>query len=154
MKIKMYGMVPDGEILRDDAEIFEGRDAQEIVQAMMVATPMTNGQMEAAFMGDALARIGLAGYNFPSESIPACEDFLRLLQDRGLVKKIEAEPLTPLQIKLTGEDGNAFAILGRARALLCKNGCSQAFIDQFAAEVTEKNYDDLQAMVMRYMVAE
>jgi len=88
MKIKMYGMAPDGEIVRDDAEVFEGKNAQEIVQAMMAATPMANGQPEAAFMGDVLARIGQPGYKLPTEPIPACEAFLSLLQDRGLAEKM------------------------------------------------------------------
>lgn len=155
MKIKMYGMTPDGEIVRDDAEVFEGRNAREIVQAMMTATPMANGQTEAAFMGDVLARIGQAGYKLPAEPIPACEDFLGLLLDRGLAEKIApAEPLTPLRIKLTGEDGNAFFILGRVRALLRKNGYPQAFIDQFATEATSGDYNNLLATVARYMEVE
>lgn len=155
MKIKMYGMAPDGEIVRDDAEVFEGSDAQEIVQAMMAATPMANGQTEAVFMGDVLARIGHPGYKLPTEPISACETFLDLLQDRGLAEKIAPpEPLTPLWIKLTGEDGNAFFILGRVRALLRRNGYPQAFIDQFAAEATAGDYNNLLATVARYMTVE
>ena len=64
MKIKMYGMAPDGEIVRDDVELLEGENAREIVQVMMAATPVANGQTEAAFMGDVLARIG-AGVRAP-----------------------------------------------------------------------------------------
>ncbi len=88
MKIKMYGMAPDGEIVRDDAEVFEGSDAQEIVQAMMATTPLANGQTEAAFMRDVLARIGHPGHKLPTEPIPACEAFLGLLQDYGLAEEM------------------------------------------------------------------
>ena len=37
---------------------------------------------------------------------------------------------------LVGEDGNAFAILGRCRAAMRKAGYPQAFIDTFVTEVT------------------
>ena len=78
MKIKMYGMAPDGEIVRDDAEVIEGRDAREIVQAMMADTPMAHGQPERAFIGDVLARIGMLGYQLRMRA---------LLRSRGLSRQ-------------------------------------------------------------------
>ena len=78
-----------------------------------------------------------------------------LLQDRWLTEKIaSAEPLTLLRIKHTGENGNAFFILDRVRALLRRDGYSLAFIDQFAAEATSGDYNNLLATLARYMEVE
>lgn len=75
MKIKMYGRTPDGEVVREGAEIFEGENALEIVQAMM-APHLASGQSETAFMRARLAKIGESGYKRPSAPIPACAVFL------------------------------------------------------------------------------
>lgn len=148
MKIKMNGMAPDGAIVRDDAEVIEGKDAREIVQAMMAATPMANGLPETAFIGDVLARIGTLGYQLPDDPGEACEAFLGILWQRGL-----AEPVVtgdPLPSDLTGEQGNAFFILGRVRALLRSRGLSRQEIDKFTAEATRGDYYRLLGTVMRY----
>ena len=151
MKIKMYGVAPDGEIVRDDVELFEGENAREIVQAMMAATPEANGQTEAAFMGDVLARIGMPGYQLPDDPGAACEAFLGILWLRGL-----AEPVVtgvPLPSDLTGEQGNAFFILGRVQALLRSRGLSRQEIDKFTAEATRGDYYRLLGTVMRWAEA-
>ncbi len=151
MKIKMYGMAPDGEIVRDDVELFEGENAREIVQVMMAATPVANGQTEAAFMGDVLARIGKPGYKLPDDPSAACEAFLGILWQRGL-----AEPVVsgdPLPTDLSGEQGNAFFILGRMRALLRDRGLSWQEIDIFTAEATRGDYYRLLGTVMRWAEA-
>ena len=50
---------------------------------------------------------------------------LRVLRDRGLTTEVEDDllaPITNVKVRLVGEDGNAFAILGRCRAALRKAG--------------------------------
>ena len=83
--------------------------------------------------------------------------FLRVLRDRGLTTEVEDDllaPITNVKMRLVGEDGNAWAILGRCRAAMRKAGYPQAFIDIFVTEATAGNYDDLLATVMRYVVVE
>lgn len=52
------------------------------------------------------------------------------------------EPRTALTIRLVGEDGNAFAILGRAKKLLERNGLSDLW-PKFQAEATSSDYNHL-----------
>ena len=101
MKIKMNGMAPDGAIVRDDAEVIEGRDALEIVQAMMAATPMANGQPERAFIGDVLARIGMPGHKLPDDPGEACEAFLGILWQRGLAEPVSLPLYSRLATSIT-----------------------------------------------------
>lgn len=65
-----------------------------------------------------------------------------------------AKPLTDLTVKLVGEDGNAFFILGRVRATLRKGGYPQEFIEQFTTEATAGDYDHLLQTVMKYVNVE
>ena len=51
-------------------------------------------------------------------------------------------------VQLTGEDGNAFAILGRVRRALKKAGVDKAEIKQFTDEATRGDYSHLLATVM------
>lgn len=50
-------------------------------------------------------------------------------------------------LKLVGEDGNAFAILGRARRVAKKNGLDWEAISK---EATSGNYDHLLATMMEH----
>ena len=58
------------------------------------------------------------------------------------------DPKPPLQ--LTGMDGNAFSILGRARQTLKNYGASSAYIEQYTKEATSGDYDHLLATTMKY----
>lgn len=60
-------------------------------------------------------------------------------------------PITNLKVKLIGEDGNAFAILGKVRAALRRNGYDDAFIETFAKKATSGDYTHLLATVMEYV---
>jgi hypothetical protein len=53
-------------------------------------------------------------------------------------------------VKLTGEDGNAFAILGRTAAALRRAGVPQEQIDDYFAEATSGDYDHLLQTTMRW----
>lgn len=53
-------------------------------------------------------------------------------------------------LKMVGEDGNAFAILGRARKALRKAGFGPDFIMHFIDEATSSDYEHLINTVERY----
>ena len=54
-------------------------------------------------------------------------------------------------VRLVGEDGNAYAILGRVQRALKAAGWSKGERDAFFAEATSGNYDHLLATVMKYL---
>ena len=156
MKIRMNEMTPEGKIL-NRGEVVIGETALEIVQGMMRDNPYMNDQTEPAYMGFTLARIGESKHTLPDNPFAAAGAFLRVLRDRGLTTEVEENllaPITSVKVRLVGEDGNAFAILGRCRAAMRKAGYPQTFIDTFVSEATAGSYDDLLATVMRYVVVE
>lgn len=53
-------------------------------------------------------------------------------------------------ISLIGRDGNAFAILGAAKATAKKAGWSDAEIEKFMVEARRDDYDHLLRTVMKY----
>ena len=59
-----------------------------------------------------------------------------------------------VRVRLVGEDGNAFAILGRTKRALQSAGASPEDVAAFIGEATAGNYDDLLATVMRWVEAE
>jgi len=54
------------------------------------------------------------------------------------------------KLELTGQDGNAFNILGLARRTAKKSEWTQEEIDAFLHEATSGNYDHLLQTCMRY----
>ena len=56
-----------------------------------------------------------------------------------------------IAVQLTGEDGNAYAILGRVRHALRQAGVSQAEREAFVQEATAGDYDALLQTVMRWV---
>ena len=56
---------------------------------------------------------------------------------------------TGLKLKLVGEDGNAFLIMGKAARLLRKNGMGDK-VAAFQAECRSGNYDHLLATCMEW----
>ena len=59
------------------------------------------------------------------------------------------EPITNIKLALAGEDGNAFMILGRARAAL-RRAKRMDLWDAFHKEATSGDYNNLIAACMRY----
>ena len=53
-------------------------------------------------------------------------------------------------VKLTGEDGNAFAIMGTVAKALQKAGFSQEHIDKYYEESSSGDYDNLIRVAMKY----
>jgi hypothetical protein len=56
-----------------------------------------------------------------------------------------------VQVQLSGEDGNAFAILGRTSVALRAAGVSQEEIDAYFAEATSGDYDHLLQTTMAWV---
>lgn len=48
-----------------------------------------------------------------------------------------------IQVKLVGEDGNAFSILARVCGALRRNGVSREEVDEFITEATSGDYEHL-----------
>jgi len=63
-------------------------------------------------------------------------------------------PLTKPTVNLIGEDGNAFAIMGRVRKALKQAGADQEYIDKYLGEATSGDYDNLLAVSMKYVDVE
>ena len=55
-----------------------------------------------------------------------------------------------ITVKLVGEDGSAFAILGKCRAMMRAAGLPPEEIDTFFAEATAGDYGHLLATTMRW----
>ena len=53
-------------------------------------------------------------------------------------------------LQLVGEDGNAFAILGKARHVARESGWPQDEIDEMLEEAMSGDYDHLLQTMMRY----
>jgi hypothetical protein len=53
-----------------------------------------------------------------------------------------------VHVKLVGEDGNAFAIMGRAQRAARKAGVPQEEIDKYLKEATSGSYDHLLVTTM------
>ena len=56
-----------------------------------------------------------------------------------------------IQVQLTGEDGNAFAILGKVSQALRQAGVPAEERDAFMQEATAGNYDHLLQVVMQWV---
>jgi len=56
---------------------------------------------------------------------------------------------TDIPLKMVGEDGNAFSILGRASRAMRNAGQSELF-DEYQAEATSSDYDHLLMVTMQW----
>lgn len=64
------------------------------------------------------------------------------------------KPLTNVKVPLTGEDGNAFAIIGRVRTALRHAGYEPELIEEFTREAMSGDYDHLIQTVLEYVDAD
>jgi len=64
------------------------------------------------------------------------------------------EPKERPTVTLIGEDGNAFAILGKVRKALQKAGADQEYITQYEKEAMAGDYNNLLCVTMRYVEVE
>jgi hypothetical protein len=56
-----------------------------------------------------------------------------------------------IKVQLTGNDGNAFAILGKVRQAMRKGSIPQKQIDEFFEEATAGDYDALLRTCMKWV---
>ena len=54
-------------------------------------------------------------------------------------------------VKLIGEDGNAFAIMGRVQSALRKAGYSKEEIDKYHEEATSGSYEHLLSVTTKWV---
>ena len=66
--------------------------------------------------------------------------------------------LTPkypeINVPMVGEDGNAFAILGRVKRIMRRADLPDSEWEAFHAEATSGNYDNLLVTVMRWFAVD
>lgn len=60
-------------------------------------------------------------------------------------------PKLPLTVRLSGEDGNAFSILGGTCQAMREAGISEETIKQYFAEATSSDYQHLLAVTAEYV---
>jgi len=60
------------------------------------------------------------------------------------------ESITGLTVKLVGEDGNAFVILGKCNTAMRKAKIDQVTIENFTKEATSGDYDHLLQTCIKY----
>lgn len=61
------------------------------------------------------------------------------------------EPKIKPTVELIGNDGNAFAILGRVKKALLKAGADKEYISKYMEEAMAGDYDNLLAVTMDYV---
>ena len=66
----------------------------------------------------------------------------------------DSRPITDVRVKLIGEDGNAFAILGKVSKALRKAGYDLDFIKAYQEEAMAGDYDTLLQTTMLYVHVE
>lgn len=59
-----------------------------------------------------------------------------------------------IKVRLTGSDGNAFAIIGKMRRALKRSGVPAGQIEEFCEEATSGDYNHLLATCMRWVNVE
>lgn len=59
-----------------------------------------------------------------------------------------------VQVQLSGEDGNAFMIIGRVRKALRRAGIDSAECDKFSKEAASGDYDNVLQTAMRWVSTE
>ncbi len=59
-------------------------------------------------------------------------------------------PINKPTVKLIGEDGNAFSIMGRVKKALMRAGADKEYIDRYLSEATSGDYDHLLMVSMEY----
>lgn len=62
------------------------------------------------------------------------------------------EPIYPdIEVELSGQDGNAFAIVSRTARAMGRGGVSMEQVDLFREEATSGDYEHLLAVVQKWV---
>lgn len=56
-----------------------------------------------------------------------------------------------VKVKFVGQDGNAFAMLGRVQKAMRKAGCTKEQFEEFYDEATSGDYDNVLQTCMKYV---
>ncbi len=64
------------------------------------------------------------------------------------------EPFEKPTVKIVGEDGNAFSIMGSVTQALKRAGADKEYIDKYKTDATSGDYDHLLAVSMDYVDVE
>jgi hypothetical protein len=64
------------------------------------------------------------------------------------------EPEEKPVVKLTGQDGNAFFVMGNVKQALRRAGADKEYIDKYLNEATSGDYNHLLAVSMKYVDVE
>ena len=56
-----------------------------------------------------------------------------------------------VEVQLSGEDGNAFMMIGKTRRALKRHGVSDEEIEQFSTEATSGDYNNVIATIGRWV---
>lgn len=87
-----------------------------------------------------------------------CADDMRCDYDpeRGFVADARAPQVRhpEIVVELTGSDGNAFAVMGAVRRAMRRGGVPTAEIEEYTAESTSGDYDNLLQTAMRWVTVE
>lgn len=59
---------------------------------------------------------------------------------------------TDVEVTLVGENGNAFAIMGKVSSALKRAGYDKDFIEQYQKEAMADDYDHLLHVTMEYVI--
>jgi hypothetical protein len=59
-----------------------------------------------------------------------------------------------VSVQLSGNDGNAFAVMGAVKSALKKAGASKEELDQYLADSMSGDYDNLLRVAMDWVVVE
>ena len=88
------------------------------------------------------------GYDWCVENFTHVVDAYEVVPEQAAVM----EPLYPsIEVQLSGQDGNAFAILGRMERALRHEGLSKERIAEFHSEATASDYDHLLRTCARWV---
>lgn len=71
-------------------------------------------------------------------------------KDMRKMQREATEAAEKPELELTGHDGNAFSILGRARRVAKRAGWSTEKIEEYTKKATSGSYDELLAVTMEY----
>ena len=63
-------------------------------------------------------------------------------------------PLIKPTVKLIGEDGNAFSIMGRVKQSLRPAGADKEYVDKYLKDAISGDYDHLLVVSMEYVNVE
>ena len=63
-------------------------------------------------------------------------------------------PSSKPTVKLTGQDGNAFAIMGNIKRALKRAGADKEYINKYLKEATSGDYNHLLTVSMKYVHVE